>query len=176
MTWRTRLPMALWLVVVWCALWGEVSPGNLVNGLLVAVAVLALFPLPGQQLGVRFHTLGLLRFVGVVLLDLVQSSLRVARLVLRPGPPPRNAVIAVPLRTDSDALLVLVANAVSLSPGLNIVEIDRAASTLYVHALGAETPGDTAGFREHIQRLEELAVDALGSEASRRALRAGGAP
>ena len=36
----------LWLTVVWLALWGTVSPLTVVGGVLVAVAVLVVFPMP----------------------------------------------------------------------------------------------------------------------------------
>ena len=39
---RLRAPsLLLWLAGLWVALWGEVSPGNIVGGLAVAIGVLA---------------------------------------------------------------------------------------------------------------------------------------
>ena len=46
---RLRLlqwPMVLWLALVWCALWGSLSPKILLSGVLVGVAVCVVFPLP----------------------------------------------------------------------------------------------------------------------------------
>src|SRR6185312_12962774 len=39
-------PAVLWLTVVWCLLWGEFTVGNVLAGVVVAVGVLVLFPLP----------------------------------------------------------------------------------------------------------------------------------
>ena len=45
-----RIVRVLVLGVVWVALWGRVTPGNLVGGLVVIVAIEALFPaVPGSS-------------------------------------------------------------------------------------------------------------------------------
>ena len=52
---RADIPLILWLVVVWGALWGDWSIGNLVFGLLLAVLVTRVLILPPVTLSGRFN-------------------------------------------------------------------------------------------------------------------------
>ena len=54
---RQELPLLVWLVIVWAALWQNFSPGNLLFGALIAVLVARLFYLPPVELGGRFNLL-----------------------------------------------------------------------------------------------------------------------
>jgi multicomponent Na+:H+ antiporter subunit E len=160
-----------WLTVVWVALWGSLTPANVLGGLAVAVVLLLLLPLPrvASEGGVR--PLALARFVLVFLWELVKASATVVRQVLRPRGELRQAVVAVPVVGVSDRLLTLLANAVSLTPGTLALEVDRPKGTLYVHVLDVGAgPGAADDVRRSIVRLERLAILALGSRECLRAL------
>ncbi len=53
--WLTHVLTIVALVAVWLALWGEVTTGLVVGGILLAVLVLVLFPLPPLQFRLGFH-------------------------------------------------------------------------------------------------------------------------
>ena len=59
----------------------------------------------------------LLRFIGVVLYDIVAANLQVARLILGRPRNLRPAFLAVPLDVRSDLGISLLANTISLTPG-----------------------------------------------------------
>lgn len=59
---RTELPLLVWLVIVWGALWRDFSPGNLLFGALIAVLVAKLFYLPPVELSGRFNILRAIPF------------------------------------------------------------------------------------------------------------------
>ena len=158
----------LWLVAVWCLLWGSVHPGTVAAGLLVALGVLTVGRLPRIDGSGRGHPLLALRFVLVFLRQLVAGSVTVARQVVQPRGELHRAVVAVPVRGASDPLLTLVGNVVSLTPGTLTLEVDRPRNVLYVHVLHA---GDVEEVRRSIRALEALAVRAFGSPAARAALR-----
>jgi multicomponent Na+:H+ antiporter subunit E len=163
--WRNRLITLVALVVIWSLLWDKFSWGNLLGGLLIAVVVLWFFPLPPVTFAGRLHPLGILWLVLRFLGDLVVASIQVAWLALRPGPPPRNAVVAVRLRVNSDLNLTLVGGAVSLVPGSLIVEADRNTGTLYVHVLGVENQEQVERFRQSTLGVEARLIRAFGSPA-----------
>ena len=173
-----RLVLLLWLAAVWVALWGSVTPANVLGGLAVALVLLAVptraaAPQPAGTRG-RVRPLGLLRVAVVVAGELVRASLQVVVLVLRPRSQLRQAVVAVPVTGASDALLTLVANAISLTPGTLTLEVDRERRVLYVHVLQVgDGPDAVDRVRRDIAVLEGYAVRALSGST---ALDPGGRP
>lgn len=158
--------MHLWLTAVWVGLWGSVSTANVLGGLALSVVLLRLLPMAPLPVVSRPSPLGVLRFAVVFLVALVQSSLQVLVLVLRPRVQPRQAVIEVPVHGGGDRLLTLVANAVSLTPGTLTLEVDRERQVLHVHVLDVgEGAEGLAAVRASIERLEHAAGRALGVHA-----------
>lgn len=158
------VPSVAWLTAVWIALWGDVSTANVVGGLLVAVAVSLVFPLP--RLGMHLHVrpLGLgwlgLRFLG----DVVAASAQVTWVTLQLHRQPRNAVIEVGLRTHSDFELTVVAEMVSLVPGSLVVEARRSTHTLFLHVLDAKDQAGVEKMRKQVFALERRVVRAFDTE------------
>lgn len=166
-----RVLMGAWLTFVWVLLWGSPSAANVVGGVAVASVLLLLLPLPPVASPGIVRPMALLRFVGFFAVDLVQSSLQVAGLVLRPRLKLRQAVVAIPARGASDQLLTLLANAISLTPGTLTLEVDRPRSTLYVHVIDVGGgPDAVERVRADILHLERLAILAVGSAECRRSL------
>lgn len=167
--WRDRCVAAAALTGIWMLLWDSFTGLTLVGGLIIAMIVLAVFPLPPVTYAGRIHPLGLLRFVTRFTADLVVASAQVAVLAFRPGRLPGSAVIAVPLRVPSDLGLTLTGEALSLIPGSLIIEADRDSGVLYVHVLGVDGPQDADSFRHQVLALEHRIIHAFGSAAERRA-------
>ncbi|EWM65307.1 Na+/H+ ion antiporter family protein [Micromonospora sp. M42] len=168
---RREQALALgWLVAAWLLLWGDVSVGNLIAGLVVGAAVLLFFPLPPVTFGGRFRPRALLVFLITFIAELVSASLHVAAVALRFGYRPRGAIIAVPLRVRTDLNLALTAEVISLVPGTLIIDVDRAAGVLYVHVLDVRGPEDITGSRERVLAVERRIVRAIGSPAEVRRL------
>jgi multicomponent Na+:H+ antiporter subunit E len=161
---RHQLPLLVWLVLVWILLWGTWSWANLFSGTVLALVVTSLLPLPPVVGGVRVHGVRLVRFVGWFLLDLVVSAAQVAWLTIRPGGISRSAIIRVPLRTDSDLLLTIVAETETLVPGSIVIDLDREARELVLHVLHVTDERDVERRRASVLAQEERVVRALGSD------------
>jgi multicomponent Na+:H+ antiporter subunit E len=164
-------PVILFIVVVWNLLWGNVSVANVLSGLLVAILVVAVFPLPPILYTGRMRPVGLAKLVYWFVIDLVAASAQIAWLAIRPGPPPTSAVIEVTLFSDSDLYLTLTAEFVSLVPGSVIVDVHRASSTLYVHVVDVHGDADIAEARRRVLREERRVMEALASDEEMRAYR-----
>lgn len=163
--------LVLWLAAVWVGLWGTVTPANVLGGLAVAVVLVATLPLNEIASDGVVRPLGVVRFVAFFAKDLVRASAQVAVLAVRPRRQLRQAVVAVDVRGESDRLLTLVANAISLTPGTLTLEVDRPRSILYVHAIDVGAgPDGVERLRADILRVERLAVLAIGSKRARREL------
>ncbi len=162
--WRSvQWPAVLWLTVVWMALWGELSLMGVVGGLLVAVAVCLVFPLPTLQMNLRIRPLRLGWLVLRFLADVVLASVQVAWVTLRFHRPPRNAVIEVNLSSPSDFVLTVVAEMVSLVPGSLVVEARRTTHTLFLHVLDAQDQAGIDKMRREVHALERRVVRAFGA-------------
>jgi multicomponent Na+:H+ antiporter subunit E len=154
----------LWLAVVWVALWGDVSVGNVLSGLVVGAVVSLVFPLPPLRMNLHVRPLWLGWLIVHFLWDVVVASYQVAVKTLDFRRQPRNAVIEVDLRTESDFVLTVVAEMVSLVPGSLVVEARAATHTIFLHVLDV---GDVAGaeaFRKQVFELERRVVLALGAD------------
>lgn len=166
-----KLPLLVWLVVVWGALWQDFSVGNLAFGALIAVGVSQALYLPPVELSGRFNVP---RAVGLLLWFLKQvtvASFQVLFWAIARGPRIRNAVIAVPLRSPSDLLMTAVGHVLSLIPGSLVVEVDRGTATLYVHAMNAPTPESVERIRREIQDIEARLIQVMGTRAELAALK-----
>ncbi len=154
----TDLVRLLWLLGVWLVLWSDLSVANVLSGLLVSGAIVATFD--GWRAGtVAIRPVRAARFAGHFLVKLVESSVVVAHTVVAPRGRIHTSIVAVPLRSGSDAMLTLVADAVNLTPGTLVLEVERDPPTLYLHALDGR---DAARLRRSVHRLEALAIDAFG--------------
>lgn len=161
---RHQLPLLVWLVLVWILLWGSWSWADLLSGTVIAVAVTVLLPLPAVVGGIRVRPLGLLVFLGHFLVDLAVSGAQVAWLALRPGGGRQHsAIIRVEMRTDSDLLLTMIAEALSLVPGSIVLDLDRENRMLALHLLHVRDLDDVARRKVGVLATEERVVRAFGS-------------
>jgi multicomponent Na+:H+ antiporter subunit E len=147
-----------WLVLVWVLLWGNASVANIIGGLIVAGLITLLLPLPVVPVEGRVHPLSLLRLLFVVAFELVLSSLHVAWLATKPGPPPRSAVLRARLAIKSDLVLALAVNIITLIPGSMVLEIDQERRLVYVHVIDVGSEKAVARFYRQIEQMERLLV------------------
>jgi len=167
---RHQVPLIVWLVLVWMLLWGTWSWANLLSGLLVALGVLVLLPLPHVVGGMRVRPLPLLVFLGHFVVDLFSSGAEVAWQALRPGGVGRTAIVQVRLRSDSDLLLTMVAEATSLVPGSLVLDLDREQRVMTLHLLPVRDLTDVERKKANVLVVERRLVRALGSPADVAAL------
>ena len=160
---RHQLPLLVWLVLVWILLWGTWSWANLISGTVLALVVTVLLPLPPVVGGTRVRPVALLVFLGAFLLDLVVSAAEVAWQTIRPSGIRQSAILSVQLRTDSDLLMTIVAEATALVPGSLVIDMDREKQTIAVHVLNVTDLDDVERRRAAVLKREERVVRAFGS-------------
>ena len=166
-----ELPLLIGLIVLWMMLWHEISLLSALSGLIVAVLVMRLFYLPPVDLAGRFNPWHAFRYLVYFIWHLAKASWGVAWLAVRPGPPPKTAIIAVKLSTRSDFIMTMVGLTNSLIPGSLVAEVDRFESTLYLHVLNTPTQRELTRMRRDVHTIERLLVQAVGSKQEVEALR-----
>jgi multicomponent Na+:H+ antiporter subunit E len=157
------------LTLVWCGLWGELTVANIVGGVLLAVAITAAgVGLPGDG-GVKL--VPLTKLTGLVLVDLVRSTISVAKEILTPRQLADEAIIAVKAPAGSGQHLLLLIVLITLTPGTAVVDTSpdtgsdsgADATVFYLHLLYG---GDAEQTRRHVAKLADLACQALPTSSS----------
>jgi multicomponent Na+:H+ antiporter subunit E len=154
------------LVVIWIALQGELSVGNVIGGAIVAIAISVMFPMRSRTTH-RLHPVALSILGARLIGDLVASSWGVTRAVLAPAKDRIDPVVVdVQLSTRSRLVAAIVANSITLTPGTMTIDIESTAEghRLSVHSLG---PVDEAEFSRRMAALEQrvlAAFEPVGSD------------
>lgn len=160
-----RLVLVAWLVVVWTVLWEGATPANLVSGLLVAVALLAVFPPRIRHGSFALRPWAALRFATYFLRKLIEANAVMAWEVLTPHNRIAEGIVAVPLPPGPAGLVALVANAVSLTPGTLTLEVRSDPPVLFVHVLHLQSADRTRHEVQHLDRLARAAFAPSTEEA-----------
>ena len=152
----SRIFMTLWLVFAWTLLWGSYTVGTIAAGLLVAIAIMVLLPLPRVPVEGLLRPMSTIWLVIMVGFYLVRSSLVVAWQSVRPSAPPQPAVLRAPMRLKSDFTLALAVNSLNLMPGGIVVRVDPVARYVYVHVLDTGTDEAVDAFYRQTAHVENL--------------------
>lgn len=152
--------------LLWMLLWRDVAAGTFAAGLAVGLAIEA----AGRRSRIsRIRPLAALRFLVFYAGQVILSNLRLAWEVVTPWHDEiEEAIVRCPLETSSLPVAILVANAVTFSPGSLTVELaEEPELALYVHVLQFRSREEA---REDIAALEVRAgaVFAVRPERRRR--------
>lgn len=130
------LSLSLW--AMWLLLNNTLAMGHVVLGLILAI----LIPWFSQRFwpeGICIHQpLTLLRFMGIVMWDILVANITVARWVLGSNDKLQPAWLSIPLDIQSPLGISLLANTISLTPGTVSCDLSADQRSLLVHALHVE--------------------------------------
>ncbi len=136
--WLPHPVMSALLFVVWLLLNHTLSAGHIVLGAALAI----LIPLFTQRFfpeSVYLRRPGtMLRFLAIVLWDIVVASVSVARLALGPVSRLRPRFVRIPVALDDDFALTALASTISLTPGTVSAEIAPDRAHILIHALDVD--------------------------------------
>lgn len=156
-----RLWILLWLVLVWILLWGSFSAANVVSGLILALVITVLLPMPPVPVEGKVHPISLANLIIQVAWYLVLSSTQMAWLSIRPHKLPQAAVLRAQLNLKSDLVLSLAVMITNLIPGSIVLEIDQARRLIYVHVIDVSTDKGVDQFYRQVARVEKLLIRAF---------------
>ena len=159
--------IAVWLFAMWLLLWGDLNLANVASGLVLAVALVVVFP-PDETNDdpIVIRPVAAASFLAWFLWALIQTNVAVAKEVVLPASRSdiRPAVVACSLRTGSGRLATIVANAITLTPGTLTVDARSRPAVLYVHVLSFESVEAT---RAEVADLERRVIEAFGTAEER---------
>lgn len=159
-----REPLLLFatLLLLWLVLNGSPAPDVIGVGVITVGFVAYLFRgLPSILAGHRLDGQGLLAtlgFFGYFLRALVKANVEMAAIVLHPELPIRPAFVRVQTRLTHPVARLILANAITLTPGTLSVDIEG--DTLLVHWVVADstdpavaTAEIVSGFESYLERM-----------------------
>jgi len=128
------------LAAVWLLLNNSFAPGHILLGALLGWLI-PLFTLRFWPEAIRIrHPWVLLRFIAVVLHDIVTANFAVAWRILHRPEHLQPAFIELPLELESELAISFLANTICLTPGTVSAQLSQDRRTLLVHALDAPDP------------------------------------
>jgi multicomponent Na+:H+ antiporter subunit E len=162
------------LTLIWMALQGSLSPGNILLGVVFGAAIVRLsrplfeandptehHPLSAGVRPLRRLWRSLVLFL-VFLRELVVSALQVARYTLQPTLQIRPAIIEYPLDVQTPREITVLANLISLTPGTLSLDVSPDYRYLYVHAISVYSEDGADVIEEIKGSLEKHVGRALG--------------
>jgi multicomponent Na+:H+ antiporter subunit E len=147
------------LALIWAAITGNFSLGNLIAGFLLGY--LTLFAVrrefgPSTYFAKVQQVLG---FTGYFIWELLRANIRVVYYVLSPRLRMQPRVVEVPLETCNDIEITILANVISLTPGTLSLDVSKDGCYLYIHFIHA--PDADAARREIKTGFERLVLSVL---------------
>ncbi|MDO5722375.1 MAG: Na+/H+ antiporter subunit E [Actinomycetaceae bacterium] len=160
---RLSRGLTVWLTALWMLMFASFTWLSFLSGVLVAVAVQLIFPLPRARNRVKpqlFATVWLaVRFVA----DMVRAAVHIA-IVVATGRKFRCSIVRVDLNSREEIVLAIVAAMTNLVPGTIVVSIDRAHSRMYLHVFDLAWHGGVDAVRQAGIEQEQRVLKALGWE------------
>lgn len=146
------------LTLIYLVLTANFALNNIVMGVLIAGIVLLL--LRSQPEDVAWNRMGTavwasIRYIFLLMWDLLVSGVQVARIVLDPTLPIHPGIVAIPTKCGSDLSRALSAHAITLTPGELVVEISEE-GVMYTHML------DVTDADQDVQAAQALRENMLG--------------
>jgi len=144
---------ALLLLAVWVGLTNSLDPQELIVGVIASLGVAYFFG--GKE---PFHlgatAIKYAKFTPVFIKALIQSNLQVARIVLTPSLPVNPGIVKLKTTLDNDYDKLLLANAITLTPGTITLDLDG--EDIYIHILDLKTTDKATLQKEIIEAFEVL--------------------
>lgn len=157
--------LSLVLLGLWLLLTNSVEPGQIILGLILAIAIpLWLRSALAAPLPVRKPFL-LLAYIALVLRDIVVANFVVAKQVLGPNSVLQPHFLDIPLTVTHPTAISLFASTITLTPGTVSCELSQDGRSLRVHAL--HTPDPEAEIAAMKNRYEQRLINIFGEQSTR---------
>jgi multicomponent Na+:H+ antiporter subunit E len=153
-SWNSAIQMAILILVIYLALTGNLEPANLITGLIIGASISLLVRPKQLSFGWRRLPIALwsiLRYLGILFIDMVKSAIQVTRLLLNPTLPIKPGIVAIDAGCQSELGTALSAHAITLTPGEVVLGMDDQ-GVLYVHCLDAS---QSAAYAAEAQKMRQ---------------------
>lgn len=141
------------LAIVWLLLVNKITPGNVLLGIILGLAIPAITEPFWQDRPVVRRPFKALEYIIIVMWDIVKANVVVALTILFKSNAATNSVwIRVPLDLKSPEAITVLAGTITMTPGTVTSLLAADATSLLVHCLDTDDPD---GVRDEIKTRYE---------------------
>lgn len=150
--------LSLFMLAVWLLMTNSIHPGQWVLGGILAWIIPYLTQSFWPQSMVLARPLLAVKFLLIVIWDIVVANIQVAFLILGPSKRLQPAFLKIPLALEEDFTITLLANTISLTPGTVSVDLQMEDGYLLVHGLHVKNEDEAiAGIKSRYEApLKEI--------------------
>lgn len=122
-------------MVIWAALTGQFSYGNLIFGFILSYIILWVIDRGNKRSKYFTRFYQTISFIIFFIRELVKANMQVAYDVITPEDRMKPGIVAVPLDAETDLEIAVLANVITLTPGTLTLDVSTDRKTLYVHGV-----------------------------------------
>ena len=145
------------LLFIYLELSSNFELSNIVVGLIIVTGIAKFVRpqhLPSDWRRLPSSVFALVRYLVILVYDVIASGIQVARVVLDPALPIKPGIVSIPSQCDSEMGTALSAHAITLAPGEMVVEIDEK-GVMYTSCL------DTTNSEKYVEDAQKMRKDLL---------------
>lgn len=145
---QKRFLLNVMLTLIWIALTGSFTYGNLLFGFMISFFVLWIISRNSEDK--RYFTIAfkIISFFFFFLYEMLKANIQVAYEVMSSGFQMKPGIIRLELEARTDMEITLLASLISLTPGTLVLDISDDRKVMYVHGMYLQ---DKAKFIESIK-------------------------
>ncbi len=140
------------LFLVWLGLTNSLALQELIVGAMVAFIVARLFT-QNKEFDLKHIIIKYIKFMPLFFKNLIRSNIEVAKIVLNPKLPINTGIVKLKTTLKSDYDKLLLANAITLTPGTITLELEG--DDLYIHVLDIRSQEREVLQKEIVDGLEK---------------------
>lgn len=160
---RVSVAMTVWLVIVWTFMYPAFSWLVLISGVIFAVLIQLIFPMPSHRNMWHFRIAFVVPLVLRFVWDLVRAGVQVSGVVLS-GRPHEDGIVECRTRSSNPVYMTIVAAMCSMIPGTIVLKVQK--NVMYLHALNLPGQGGPEGVRESVAGQEKRVLLAMATDAA----------
>ncbi len=141
------------LFLVWIGLTNSIDIQELIVGAIVAYIVARFFT-SDKEIDLKLFVVKYIKFIPLFFKNLIKSNIEVARIVLNPKLPINTGIVKLKTSLTSDYDKLLLANAITLTPGTITIELKN--DDLYIHVLDIQNSDRNILQKEIIEEMEKV--------------------
>jgi multisubunit Na+/H+ antiporter MnhE subunit len=145
------------LLFVYLELSSNFELSNIIVGLIIVTGIAKFVRpqhLPSDWRRLPSSVFALVRYLVILVYDVIASGIQVARIVMDPALPIKPGIVSIPSECESEMGIALSAHAITLAPGEMVVEIDEK-GIMYTGCL------DTTNSEKYVENAQKMRKDLL---------------